>query len=145
MVSVVQIGFLALLESTGLCEVGLYLKNPKNPVWVLASETHLSVLFATDTNLAGDETPAMMARRVFRSFDAMGARFVSRALLNDILAALGMSADPEVMEVLARHLDPEGCGIILETIFMRELFPEDPPPDSFALYHYNGLSGESEL
>jgi len=37
-----DIGFLTLLEHLRYCQVGFNLKNPRNPVWVLASETHLT-------------------------------------------------------------------------------------------------------
>ena len=38
-------------------------------------------------------------------------------------------------------LDPDGLGIILLPLFLEEFYPEDKPlPDSFTLYHYNGLS-----
>ncbi|KAG8225060.1 hypothetical protein J437_LFUL000038, partial [Ladona fulva] len=36
-----EVGFLALLEHLRYCEVGSFFKNPKNPVWVLSSDTHL--------------------------------------------------------------------------------------------------------
>jgi hypothetical protein len=37
-----EVGFLALLEHLRYCEVGSLIKNPKHPVWVLGSETHLT-------------------------------------------------------------------------------------------------------
>lgn len=37
-----EIGFLTLLEHLRYCQVGSNLKNPRSPVWVLASETHLT-------------------------------------------------------------------------------------------------------
>ena len=37
-------------------------------------------------------------------------------------------------------LDPDSLGIILLPMFLEEFYPEDKPlPDSFTLYHYNGL------
>ncbi|VEL40650.1 unnamed protein product [Protopolystoma xenopodis] len=44
-------GFLTIVESLKYCEVGWYLKNPAYPVWVLSSETHLTVLASTEPNL----------------------------------------------------------------------------------------------
>ena len=42
---------------------------------------------------------------------------------------------------MKRKLDPEGLGIILLNAFMDEFFPEKPlTPDTFILYHYNGLA-----
>ena len=37
-----SVGFLTLLERLHYCTVGWHLKNPRHPVWVLASETHLT-------------------------------------------------------------------------------------------------------
>lgn len=40
------IGFLSIMEYLHYCEVGWNLKNPKWPIWLLASETHLTVFFS---------------------------------------------------------------------------------------------------
>lgn len=40
-----EVGFLTVLERLRYCEVGSYLKNPKFPVWVVGSETHLTGWF----------------------------------------------------------------------------------------------------
>jgi ubiquitin carboxyl-terminal hydrolase MINDY-3/4 len=37
-----EVGFLTLLEYMRFLEVGSFYKSPKNPVWVLGSETHLT-------------------------------------------------------------------------------------------------------
>lgn len=43
-----HIGFLSALEIYRLLEVGWFLKNPRYPIWILASETHLTVLFSNE-------------------------------------------------------------------------------------------------
>ena len=44
------------------------------------------------------------------------------------------------MDIIKSKLDPDSLGIILLPMFLEEFYPEDkPPPDSFTLYHYNGL------
>lgn len=42
---------------------------------------------------------------------------------------------------MTKKLDSENLGIILLAAFMEEFFPEEPRncPDTFVLYHYNGL------
>ncbi|RMC04944.1 hypothetical protein DUI87_18121 [Hirundo rustica rustica] len=45
------VGFLTLMESLRYCKVGSYLKSPKFPIWILGSETHLTVFFAKTTFL----------------------------------------------------------------------------------------------
>lgn len=88
-------GFLALLEHLRYCEVGSFLKSPANPVWVLGSETHLTVLFSEERRLVSPETPAEQARRVFKKYDPEGNNFISANLLQDVLAELDLVADIE--------------------------------------------------
>lgn len=64
-----DIGFITLMEQLRYCTVGSFYKNPKNPVWVLASDTHLTVLFSNEKSLVSPETPAEHARRVFSQYD----------------------------------------------------------------------------
>nr|CAD7257573.1 unnamed protein product [Timema shepardi] len=49
-----EVGFLTLLEHLRYCEVGSFLKNPKHPIWVLASETHLTAARSFQIVLAAD-------------------------------------------------------------------------------------------
>ncbi|KAH8877216.1 Ubiquitin carboxyl-terminal hydrolase MINDY-3 [Schistosoma japonicum] len=44
-------GFLTFVEALRYCEVGWFLKNPYYPVWILGSETHLTVLASPDMSL----------------------------------------------------------------------------------------------
>lgn len=135
------VGFLALLEHLRYCEVGSFLKSPSQPVWILGSETHLTVLFSDERRLVSRETPAEHAKRVFRKFDPEGNNFIPTNLLQDVLAELGLVAEPEYVQVMAKRLDAENLGIILLASFMDEFFPEERNtcPDTFSLYHYNGL------
>lgn len=135
------VGFLALLEHLRYCEVGTFLKSPSHPVWVLGSETHLTVLFSAEKRLVSPETPAEQARRIFKRFDPEGNNFISSNLLQDVLAELGLVADAEYVDIMRKKLDGENLGIILLASFMDEFFPEEPCmcPDTFVLYHYNGL------
>ncbi|XP_034950258.1 ubiquitin carboxyl-terminal hydrolase MINDY-3 homolog [Chelonus insularis] len=135
------VGFLAFLEHLRFCEVGTFLKSPSHPVWVLGSETHLTVLFSTDERLVSPETPAEQAKRVFKKFDPEGNNFIPTNLLQDVLAELGLVADTEYVDIIRKKLDSESLGIILLASFMDEFFPEEPRtcPDVFPLYHYNGL------
>ncbi|KAJ9600934.1 hypothetical protein L9F63_000881 [Diploptera punctata] len=131
-----EVGFLALLEHLRYCEVGSFLKNPKHPVWVMGSETHL-----TEKRLVSPETPSEVARRVFKSFDPEGNNFISAVLLQDVLRALELVSETEYVEIMTKKLDAENLGIILLNAFMEEFFPEEKQstPDTFTLFHYNGL------
>lgn len=136
------VGFLTLLEHLRYCEVGWFLKCPEYPIWVIGSETHLTVLFSKERALVCPETPEAAARRIFKSYDPEGNNFISAVLLGDVLRSLELFCDPEYVDVMKQKLDPDGYGIILLNTFMDEFFPADAKsatPETFTLYHYNGL------
>lgn len=137
-----SIGFLTIMEHMQYCTVGSFYKNPKHPVWVLASETHLTVVFSLERRLAAPETVGESAERIFRSFDPEGNNFIPSAALQDVLCAADLVSDPEYVELMRRKLDSENLGIILLSAFMEEFFPgcEHGAPDTFTLHHYNGLA-----
>ncbi|KAL7976574.1 ubiquitin carboxyl-terminal hydrolase MINDY-3 isoform X1 [Crotalus tigris] len=135
------VGFLTLMESLRYCKVGSYLKSPKFPIWILGSETHLTVFFAKDLGLVAPEAPSEQARRVFQTYDPEDNGFIPDALLEDVMRALDLVSDPDYVNLMKTKLDPEGLGIILLGPFLQEFFPEQDPKlqESFAVYHYNGL------
>uniref|UniRef100_A0A1B0D347 Ubiquitin carboxyl-terminal hydrolase MINDY n=2 Tax=Phlebotomus papatasi TaxID=29031 RepID=A0A1B0D347_PHLPP len=90
-----DIGFITTMEQMRYCTVGSFYKNPKNPVWVMASETHLSVLFSTEKRLVSPETPSEIARRVFKSYDPEGNNFIPSVVLQDVLCTLDLVSDKE--------------------------------------------------
>lgn len=136
-----DIGFLTIMEHMQYCTVGSFYKNPKHPIWVLASETHLTVLFSLERRLAAPETVGESAERIFRSFDPDGNNFIPSEILQDVLCAADLVSEPEYVELMRRKLDSENLGIILLSAFMDEFFPgcERGAPDTFTLHHYNGL------
>uniref|UniRef100_A0A3B4AEC5 Ubiquitin carboxyl-terminal hydrolase MINDY n=1 Tax=Periophthalmus magnuspinnatus TaxID=409849 RepID=A0A3B4AEC5_9GOBI len=134
-----MVGFLTLMESLRYCKVGAFLKSPKYPIWILGSETHLSVFFTKEMSLVGPESPSEQARRVFQSFDPENG-FIPESLLEDVMKALDLVSEPEV-NLVKTKLDPESLGVILLGPFLLEFFPDQDSgiPDSFPVYHYNGL------
>ncbi|XP_058828558.1 ubiquitin carboxyl-terminal hydrolase MINDY-3 homolog [Topomyia yanbarensis] len=136
-----DIGFITLMEQMQYCTVGYFYKNPKSPVWVMGSETHLTVLFSNEKRLVSPETPSEVARRVFRQFDTEGSNFIPSPLLQDVLCALDLVSEPEYVDLMRKKLDPESLGIILLNEFMYEFFPTEKKsiPDTFDLLHYNGI------
>ncbi|XP_030639655.1 ubiquitin carboxyl-terminal hydrolase MINDY-3 [Chanos chanos] len=136
-----SVGFLTLMESLRYCKVGAFLKSPKYPIWILGSETHLSVFFTKEMALVAPESPSEQARRVFQSFDPEDNGFIPDSLLEDVMKALDLVSEPEYVNVMKSKLDPEGLGIVLLGPFLMEFFPDQDSgiPDSFPVYHYNGL------
>lgn len=137
-----EIGFITLMEHLRYCTVGSFYKNPIHPIWVLGSETHLTVLFSDEKSLVSPETKSEEARRVFKSYDPDGNNFISVSSLRDVLSALSLVSDQEYVDIMTKKLDSENLGIILLNAFMDEFFPkeESSVPDMFQLIHYNGLA-----
>ncbi|CAL1526448.1 unnamed protein product [Lymnaea stagnalis] len=136
-----SIGFLTLLEHMRYCEVGWFYKNPKYPVWILGSETHLTVLFSSAESLVVKDSPSANARHVFSQFDPEGNGFISSSMLEEVMKVLDLVADKEYVDIMKEKLDSEELGIITRNSFMEEFFPEQSveTPQSFSVYHYNGL------
>lgn len=47
------------------------------------------------------------------------------------------------VESVKQQLDTENLGIITQSAFLNEFYPESEPnyiPDKFTVYHYNGLA-----
>ncbi|XP_019875967.1 ubiquitin carboxyl-terminal hydrolase MINDY-3 homolog [Aethina tumida] len=137
-----QIGFITIMEHLRFCTVGNYYKNPVHPVWVLASDTHLTVLYSDEKKLVSPETKSEMARRVFKNFDPDGNNFIKANLLQDVLQSLELVSEKDYVDIMKKKLDEESLGIILLDAFMHEFFPkeESSTPDMFTLIHYNGLA-----
>uniref|UniRef100_A0AAY3ZY92 Ubiquitin carboxyl-terminal hydrolase MINDY n=1 Tax=Denticeps clupeoides TaxID=299321 RepID=A0AAY3ZY92_9TELE len=136
-----SVGFLTLMESLRYCKVGSFLKSPKYPIWILGSETHLSVFFTKELALVAPESPSEQARRVFQTYDPEDKGFIPGTLLEDVMKALDLVSEPEYVNLMKSKLDPEGLGIVLLGPFLVEFFPdqESGVPDSFSVFHYNGL------
>lgn len=90
-----EVGFITLMEQLRYCTVGSFYKNPKNPVWVMGSETHLTVLFSDEMRLVSPETPSEGARRVFKSYDPDGNNFIQSGMLQEVLSALDLVSETE--------------------------------------------------
>jgi hypothetical protein len=136
-----DIGFITLMEQLRYCTVGSFYKNPKYPIWIMASETHLTVLFSNEKSLVSPETASERARRVFNQYDTENTGFIASAVLQDVMSTLGLESDPDYVEIMKRKLDPDSTSIILLSDFMYEFFPDDKKstPDTFDLFHYNGI------
>lgn len=137
-----QVGFITVMEYHRYCTVGSFYKNPTHPVWVVGSDTHLTVLFSDERRLVSPETKSEQARRVFKSFDPEGNNFISTDKLQDVLKELDLVSEVEYVNIMKKKLDSESLGIILLNAFMEEFFPkeETSTPDMFTLVHYNGLA-----
>ncbi|KAB7495713.1 hypothetical protein Anas_06342 [Armadillidium nasatum] len=136
------VGFLTKMEHLHYVQVGWYLKNPSSIVWVLASETHLTVLYSWNQALITPDTECERAKQVLSWFDADGNKFLPRTQLKDVLSKLNLCTDEDFVEFMCKELDPESTGVILFHKFLETFYNSDQsysPPDVFHVYHYNGL------
>merc|ERR1712136_154756 len=122
---VCTVGFLTLLEKMRYCTVGDYLKRPLYPLWVVGSETHLSLIFSYNTQLVKPIQPREKAEKVFKRFDPQDTGFISHSLLENIMSEVGLVSEPEYVKLMASSLDPEELGVILRSKFMEEFFPDN--------------------
>lgn len=138
-----KIGFLTFMEHLRYCEVGWFLKNPHYPLWLVGSETHLTLLFSKEPHLVISETLESIARHMFNRFDPEGNGFIDSSFLGDILSALDLVSETEYVTIMKDKLDSENLGIITRSSFLEEFYPGETTPEvpkSFTLYHYNGLA-----
>ncbi|RXM29226.1 Protein FAM188A [Acipenser ruthenus] len=100
-----------------------------------------SVILTKEMLLVAPESPSEQARRIFQTFDPEDNGFIPDTLLEDVMKALDLVSEPEYVNLMKSKLDPEGLGIILQGPFLQEFFPDKSSviPDSFPVYHYNGL------
>eukprot|EP00244_Chara_vulgaris_P003904 TRINITY_DN1745_c0_g1_i2.p1 TRINITY_DN1745_c0_g1~~TRINITY_DN1745_c0_g1_i2.p1 ORF type:complete len:781 (-),score=163.23 TRINITY_DN1745_c0_g1_i2:326-2668(-) len=148
----VQVGFLTLLESLNLCKVGLNLKRPHWPVWVLGSESHYTVLFALSTSVQEESEAEDREARVRRAFDSLdvsgGGGFIGSEVLNQLLQAANVAMPDNMRASLA------GGGIIVWQDFWKALCLLPKSKGGFAgtgvggttekrrftLFHFNGIA-----
>lgn len=142
------IGFLTIMEYMRYCEVGWNLKNPTCPIWILASETHLTVFFSKETGLIQNNNENRQdAIKKFQTHDPYDNGFIKTDDLDKLMESLDLLTDKEYVEVVKQQLDSEGLGIITKIAFLNEFFPESEQssvPSEFEVYHYNGLARSNQ-
>ncbi|KAI7997172.1 Ubiquitin carboxyl-terminal hydrolase MINDY-3 [Camellia lanceoleosa] len=146
----VEVGFLTLLEYLNFCKVGLYLKCPKWPIWVIGSESHYTVLFALDTSVQDENEFEGRETQIRRAFDAQdqsgGGGFISVEGFHHVLKETSINLPPEKLDHLC------SSGFIVWSEFWQVLLDLDKSlgglKDStgmmgkkvFDLYHFNGIA-----
>ncbi|CAN1162535.1 Ubiquitin carboxyl-terminal hydrolase MINDY-3 [Linum perenne] len=148
--SVVEVGFLTLLESLNFCKVGQHLKTPKWPIWVIGSESHYTVLFALDTSVQEENELEERESQIRKAFDAQdqsgGGGFISVEGFHQVLKDASVRLPAEKVDNLC------GTGFIVWSEFWQVILDLDKSSgglkDSsglmgkkvFDLYHFNGIA-----
>nr|XP_016487212.1 PREDICTED: protein FAM188A-like [Nicotiana tabacum] len=148
--TMVEVGFLTLLESLNFCKVGLHLKCPKWPIWVVGSESHYTVLFALDTKVQEENELESRETKIRRAFDAQdqsgGGGFISVEGFHQVLRETNVSLPTDKLQNLC------SSGYIVWSEFWQVLLDldkclgglKDPSglmgKKVFDLYHFNGIA-----
>ncbi|KAJ8541511.1 hypothetical protein K7X08_002327 [Anisodus acutangulus] len=146
----VEVGFLTLLESLNFCKVGLHLKCPKWPIWVVGSESHYTVLFALNTNVQEENELEGRETKIRRAFDAQdqsgGGGFISVEGFHQVLRETNVNLPSDKLQNLT------SSGYIVWSEFWQVLLDlekssgglKDPSglmgKKVFDLYHFNGIA-----
>eukprot|EP00475_Leptophrys_vorax_P029234 TRINITY_DN4270_c0_g1_i1.p1 TRINITY_DN4270_c0_g1~~TRINITY_DN4270_c0_g1_i1.p1 ORF type:complete len:528 (-),score=154.41 TRINITY_DN4270_c0_g1_i1:409-1965(-) len=116
--SEVPVGFLTSLEALRYSKVGSYYKNPLNPVWVIGSPSHYTVMFGLDKSICSmsdSEKKEQKIREVFNQLDPQELGFVPLERLSDLISKLDLDVESQMK--LRNRLDPDGMGIVIWTDF----------------------------
>ena len=122
------IGLLSQLEALRYLEVGQYFKRPGQPIWVVASESHYSLLFATTNTVQATDAVQQIEERLnaaFTEYDREGNGFISSEHLPTLVAGLPDWQCPPVEE-LRTQLDPDRSQLIVWDTFQRVMMPLHP-------------------
>ncbi|CAN4116491.1 unnamed protein product [Withania somnifera] len=146
----VEVGFLTLLESLNFCKVGLHLKCPTWPIWVVGSESHYTVLFALDTKVQEENELEGKETKIRRAFDAQdqsgGGGFISVEGFHQVLRETNVNLPADKLQNLC------SSGYIVWSSFWQVLLDldkslgglKDPSglmgKKVFDLYHFNGIA-----
>ena len=119
------VGLLSELEALRYVEVGALCKRPTFPIWIVASESHYSVLFALAGSVQDTSALATLEEELLRAFSAHdheGNGFISADRLSALVASLP-EVDPPPLDELKRSLDPEEISLITWERFRAALLP----------------------
>lgn len=118
-----SIGYLSQLEALRYCSVGHFYKSPKNPVWLIGSTSHFSVLFGTEESLKESKSDLLLdqCRRAFKSVEGAEENgFIPVTELEYVLKQLDLDLK-EGYGTLAASLEMSGAGIILWNDFWKKV------------------------
>ena len=94
------------------------MKTPVNPVWIVGSQSHFSVLFATGREAIEETYSDRLLERVRRGFrvvDVEESGFIQMTSLLEVLTVLDLEekVGVEGVQRLAQFLEEDGSGIII--------------------------------
>ncbi len=118
-----SIGYLSQLEALRYCSVGDYYKSPINPVWVIGSTSHFSVLFGSKKCLQESQSDLLLGqcRRAFKSVEGAEENgFIPVTELENVLKELDLDLK-EGVGTLAASMEMAGAGIILWCDFWKKV------------------------
>lgn len=140
-----DVGILTIHEAFKLLEVGENLKTPVYPIWVIASESHYTVLWTNFQISSKTESSRSKYKKIIKQHEQQdGCQFIDKDILSTVLAKCDLYVDREYCEFIAKELDADGMGIIFINTFLDYFGEEDEDEGEdraktrFECYHYNG-------
>ena len=119
------VGLLSEHEALRYVEVGALCKRPSFPIWIVASESHYSVLFALAASVQDTSALASIEDellRAFSTYDQEGNGFIAADKLSSLISSLP-EVDPPPFDELKRDLDPEEISLITWERFRAVVLP----------------------
>lgn len=117
------VGYLSHLESLRYLEVGGYYKTPLDPVWVVGSSSHFTVLFGVTRESIEETQSEKLLERVRRAFESVDnsseSGFISVQSLKQVLEQLlpELAKQEHKVSALASKLEIAGSSIIVWSDF----------------------------
>ncbi|GMI10634.1 hypothetical protein TrVE_jg2278 [Triparma verrucosa] len=113
-----NIGYLTQLEALRYVQTGTYYKTPLQPIWLIGSSSHFSIMFSLDEKPIRESNSDKIlerCRRAFKTVDGDGDGFIQMTSLREVLVLLDLmeKVTEEGLPRLADSLEEAGCGIIL--------------------------------
>eukprot|EP00474_Spongospora_subterranea_P009768 CRZ10226.1 hypothetical protein [Spongospora subterranea] len=123
-----RVGFLSQLEVLQYQKVGNWCRFPELPIWIIASSTHYTVLFALDLDvgkISDCQVQEHRAEAEFSKYDQSESGFISIQDLPALLCNLGRDdlTTPDRFNQLKAAVDSEGCGVVLWPLLWESLRP----------------------
>ncbi|GBE58623.1 FAM188A-like protein isoform X1, putative [Babesia ovata] len=144
------VGFLSEREASRHCAVGSYYKYPKYPVWVVASFSHYTVLFALNMaycKRTEAEMHSVNALSVWSCLDPDDNKFISQDLLPSLLEMLGVTP---LYKDACNHVIADS-NLVLQTTFLDWYMSRTASRsgkrsnENVTLFHYNGQDSMAAL
>jgi len=118
------VGYLSHLEALRYCQVGSFYKTPLDPIWLIGSTSHFTVLFSQHRSAISESSSEVIfssVSRAFKAFDPDENGYIPKASLTSVLSTLAESSsllpanilEANSISALTASIETAGADIIL--------------------------------